>query len=118
MMVLQLRPCRNYASRKFQNSKKFGRIHRIDTPFSSLLIYLSPREARKWLPERPASKCAIFVITAMQFHPKLKILTNSLKECGKITKQIICAVMRKPVHEIFGVLKYDFLRIKNFNATS
>ncbi len=50
-------------------------------------------------------------ITAMQLHPKLKFFANSLKERGKITKQIICAVMRKPVHEIFCVLKYDFPRI-------
>lgn len=57
-------------------------------------------------------------INAMQFHSKLRIFANSLKEREKITKQIICAVMRKLIRAIFGVLKYDFQRIENLADAS
>ena len=51
-------------------------------------------------------------LTAMRFNPTLKIFAEKLKERGKRFKQIICAVMRKLVHIIFGVLKYDVPKSK------
>ncbi len=50
-------------------------------------------------------------ITAMRFNPSLKIFSENLRNRGKKGKQIICAVMRKLVHIIFGVLKYDFHKL-------
>ena len=50
-------------------------------------------------------------ITAMRFNPSLKIFAENLRIRGKKGKQIICAVMRKLVHIIFGVLKYDFPKL-------
>lgn len=50
-------------------------------------------------------------ITAMRFNPSLKIFAKNLRIRGKKGKQIICAVMRKLVHIIFGVLKYDFPKL-------
>ena len=51
-------------------------------------------------------------ITAMKFNPSLKFFADNLREKGKKPKQIICAVMRKLVHIIFGVLKYDVPKLK------
>ena len=51
-------------------------------------------------------------ITAMRFNPTLKSFAENLRERGKKFKQIICAVMRKLVHIIFGVLKYDVPKFK------
>jgi len=51
-------------------------------------------------------------LTAMRFNPTLKKFAEKLKERGKKFKQIICAIMRKLVHIIFGVLKYDVPKFK------
>ncbi|MBO4405995.1 MAG: IS110 family transposase, partial [Alphaproteobacteria bacterium] len=51
-------------------------------------------------------------LTAMRFNPTMKIFAEKLRERGKKFKQIICAVMRKLVHIIFGVLKYDVPKFK------
>ena len=51
-------------------------------------------------------------LTAMRFNPTLKNFAEKLRERGKKFKQIICAVMRKLVHIIFGVLKYDVPKSK------
>ena len=48
----------------------------------------------------------------MRFNPVLKNFAENLRERGKKFKQIICAVMRKLVHIIFGVLKYDVQKFK------
>lgn len=50
-------------------------------------------------------------IIAMQFNPILKSFAEELAAKGKHGKQIICAVMRKLIHIIFGVLKYDIPRL-------
>ncbi len=50
-------------------------------------------------------------IVAMQRNLKLKKFAKTLRERGKKGKQIVCAVMRKLVHLIFGVLKYDFPKL-------
>jgi transposase len=52
-------------------------------------------------------------LTAIKHHPSLKNFAEKLRERGKKFKQIICAIMRKLVHIIFGVLKYD---VQKFNA--
>jgi hypothetical protein len=39
------------------------------------------------------------------FHPVMIAFYNRLKERGKNGKVIVCAIMRKLVHVIFGVLK-------------
>ena len=44
---------------------------------------------------------------AMKYNPSLKSFAEKLRERGKRFKQIICAIMRKLVHIIFGVPKYD-----------
>jgi len=41
-------------------------------------------------------------LTAIRFNPLLKKFAEKLRERGKKFKQIICAVMRKLVHIIFG----------------
>lgn len=46
-------------------------------------------------------------LTAMKHNPTLKKFAEKLRERGKKFKQIICAIMRKLVHIIFGFLKYD-----------
>ena len=51
-------------------------------------------------------------LTAMRFNPTLKNFAEKLREKGKKFKQIICAIMRKLVHIIFGVLKYDVPKLK------
>jgi transposase len=51
-------------------------------------------------------------ITAMQFNPQIKFFAEKLISNGKQMKQVICAVMRKLVHIIFGVLKYDVPKLK------
>jgi hypothetical protein len=43
-------------------------------------------------------------LTAMQFNPILKLFYEKLLEKGKPKKVAICAVMRKLVHIIYGVL--------------
>lgn len=50
-------------------------------------------------------------ITAMQYNQQIKAFAEKLREKGKKTKQIICAVMRKLIHIIFGVLKYDIHKL-------
>ncbi len=44
-------------------------------------------------------------MTAKVFNPLLKIFADRLKENSKKPKQIIIAVMRKLLHQIYGVLK-------------
>ena len=51
-------------------------------------------------------------LIAMNHHPSLKSFAEKLRERGKKFKQIICAIMRKLVHIIFGVLKYDAPKFK------
>jgi len=51
-------------------------------------------------------------LTAMRFNPTLKNFAEKLREKGKKFKQVICAIMRKLVHIIFGVLKYDVPKFK------
>jgi transposase len=44
-------------------------------------------------------------MTARVFNPLLKTFADRLKENGKKPKQIIIAIMRKLLHQIFGILK-------------
>ena len=44
-------------------------------------------------------------MNARAFNPLLKTFSEQLKENGKTPKQIIIAVMRKLLHQIFGILK-------------
>ena len=44
-------------------------------------------------------------LVAMRFNPVLKTFAERLKRAGKAPKSVICAVMRKLAHIIFGVLK-------------
>ncbi len=44
-------------------------------------------------------------ITAMKYNPVLQAFAQRLKQAGKKGKVIVCAVMRKLVHIIYGVLK-------------
>lgn len=44
-------------------------------------------------------------MTARNFHPLLKEFADHLKDNGKKSKQIIIAVMRKLLHQIYGILK-------------
>lgn len=44
-------------------------------------------------------------ITAMKHNPVLQAFTLRLKQAGKKGKVIVCAVMRKLIHIIYGVLK-------------
>ena len=44
-------------------------------------------------------------MNARVFNPLLKIFADRLKENGKKPKQIIIAVMRKLIHQIYGILK-------------
>ena len=44
-------------------------------------------------------------MSATRYNPAAKALSNRLKAAGKPGKAIICAVMRKLIHWIFGVLK-------------
>ncbi|MES2475654.1 MAG: IS110 family transposase [Verrucomicrobiota bacterium] len=46
-------------------------------------------------------------MTARVFNPLLKTFAERLKENGKKPKQIIIAVMRKLLHQIYGILKSD-----------
>jgi hypothetical protein len=45
------------------------------------------------------------VLVSIQCNPVMSAFYNRLKEKGKKRKVIVCAVMRKLVHIIFGVLK-------------
>lgn len=44
-------------------------------------------------------------MTAMTYNPLLKEFAQRLKENGKTGKQIVIAVMRKLLHQIYGILK-------------
>ena len=44
-------------------------------------------------------------MNARVFNPLLKTFSERLKENGKTPKQIIIAVMRKLIHQIYGILK-------------
>lgn len=44
-------------------------------------------------------------MTAMRYNPLLKEFAQRLKENGKTGKQIVVAVMRKLLHQIYGILK-------------
>ena len=44
-------------------------------------------------------------IVAMKYHPVLRDFSLRLKQTGKKGKVIVCAVMRKLLHIIYGVLK-------------
>ena len=44
-------------------------------------------------------------MNAKTFNPLLREFAERLKENGKTGKQIVVAVMRKLLHQIFGVLK-------------
>ena len=44
-------------------------------------------------------------MTARIFNPLLKTFADRLLENGKKPKQIIIAVMRKLLHQIYGILK-------------
>ncbi len=46
-------------------------------------------------------------MNARVFNPLLKTFADGLKENGKKPKQIIVAVMRKLLHQIYGILKSD-----------
>ena len=51
-------------------------------------------------------------LTAMKYNPSMKSFAEKLRKRGKKFKQIICAIMRKLVHIIFGVLKCDVQKFK------
>jgi len=42
---------------------------------------------------------------SVQCNPAMMVFYNRLKEKGKNGKVIVCAIMRKLVHIIFGILK-------------
>jgi transposase len=44
-------------------------------------------------------------LVAMQYNPFIISFSQRLKERGKNGKVIVCAIMRKLVHLIFGILK-------------
>ena len=44
-------------------------------------------------------------MTARIFNPLLKTFADRLLDIGKKPKQIIIAVMRKLIHQIYGILK-------------
>jgi transposase len=44
-------------------------------------------------------------LVAMQYSPVIISFSQRLKERGKNGKVIVCAIMRKLVHLIFGILK-------------
>jgi len=44
-------------------------------------------------------------MNAKKFNPLLREFAERLKDNGKTGKQIVVAVMRKLLHQIFGVLK-------------
>lgn len=46
-------------------------------------------------------------LTAKRYNEALKPFVNRLKENGKSPKSIVCAVMRKLAHLIFGILKHN-----------
>ena len=46
-------------------------------------------------------------MNARVFNPLLKTSGDRLKENGKKPKQVIVAVMRKLLHQIYGILKSD-----------
>jgi transposase len=44
-------------------------------------------------------------LVSIQCNPITQILYHCLKENGKNSKVVVCAIMRKLVHLIFGILK-------------
>jgi hypothetical protein len=53
----------------------------------------------------PAQKALSPALVSIQCNPMMIAFYNRLKEKGKNGKVIVCAIMRKLVHVIFGVLK-------------
>ena len=57
-------------------------------------------------------------LVAIRHNPIISIFYNRLKEKGKKGKVIVCAVMRKLVHIIFGILKSGMPFNPNYHATN
>ena len=57
-------------------------------------------------------------LVSIQCNPVMIAFYNRLKDKGKNGKVIVCAIMRKLVHVIFGVLKSGKMYDPNFNPIS
>lgn len=55
----------------------------------------------------PRLRSALYLpcVTAITYNPVMAAMAKRLKTNGKVGKQVVCAVMRKMLHIIYGVLK-------------
>ncbi len=56
-------------------------------------------------------------LVAMRANPLLRVFAARLRASGKAPKQIVCAVMRKLLHQAYGVLKHAQPFNPNYAAT-
>ncbi|MGH9929546.1 MAG: IS110 family transposase [Pyrinomonadaceae bacterium] len=56
-------------------------------------------------PSRIRAAMYLPCVTAIKYNPAMAAMSVRLKANGKVGKQIVCAVMRKMLHIIYGVLK-------------